>query len=139
MVFEVSDAQFGQDTDASESVLERLRREFEDKFQAPLQEVAGKVGMLGNIRFFIPSDSDEGEFGLPEVGCLAVFKYNGDPNLSEGKAVSVHFEIGPERVGKEARFFYDNKEERNEFRSIPDAFKELVRIIEEQGKMIPKI
>ncbi|MDP3731100.1 MAG: hypothetical protein Q8R34_01225 [bacterium] len=138
IVFEVPEHQFGQDTDSSESVLERLRREFDDLFPGPLKEVAGKVGMLGNVRFYAPEGPEDNAVELPEFGSLVIYNYNGYPKLSKGVAVRVHFELGPERVGKEARFSYDNYR-KTEFKSIPDAFKELVRILEEQGQMIPKI
>ncbi len=133
VVFEVPEFQFGQDTDASESVLERLRREFVDKFITPLEEVAGKVGMLGNISFFAPDEWEENANGMPEIGCVVVY------DLAGNQEVAVHLEMGsPERVGQEARFVYDD-ERGTELYSVSDAFKELVKILEEQGRMIPKI
>jgi len=133
VIFEVPDMQLGQDADAMESVLERLRREYLDKFRASLEEVARKVGMLWNISFYIPDESGENENGMPEIGCVAVYGVAGN------QEVAVHFEVGsPKRIGKEARFVYEDERE-TELYSISDAFKELVKILEEQGKMIPKI
>ncbi len=136
VIFQVPEHQFGQDTDASETVLERLRREFEDLFKAPLEEVAGRVGMLGNIIFHEPDESFENVFTLAEIGCISI-----EHSSSDNRICTVHFEIGvKERVGREARFeFFEDLPRDNEFRSIPEAFKELVRILEEQGQLIPKI
>ena len=135
VIFETPEHQFGQDTDASESVLERLRREFKDKFQAPLEEVAGKVGMLENLKFHKPKSTFSND-GLPEIGCLTF-----EGIIPQYTTFNVHFEIGvKERIGKEARFeFPEVSCTKHQYRSIPDAFKELVRILEEQGQMIPKI
>lgn len=127
VIFEVPEHQFGQDMDVSESVLERLRREFGDLFKAPLEEVAGKVGMLGNLVFHGPNNKK-----FPEIGGLVVNRYSGEEILA------VHFELLSGRVGREARFVYSNQRP-TEYKSISDAFKELVEILEEQGQMIPKI